>query len=53
MTRHPLFGVLLAMAGALVLTAILITPTRRPLPSVTASLAAPAPRKRSWFRGWR
>ncbi|HPE26406.1 DMT family transporter [Albidovulum sp.] len=42
-----------ALAGALVLTAILITPTRRPLPSVTASLAAAAPRKRSWFRGWR
>jgi drug/metabolite transporter (DMT)-like permease len=36
------------LAGALVLTAILITPTRRPLPSVTASLAAPPPRRR-WF----
>lgn len=41
------------LAGALVLTAILITPSRRRLPSVTATLAAPAPRKRSWFRGWR
>jgi len=36
-------------AGALVLVAILMTPSRRPLPSVTATLAAPAPRRRRWF----
>ncbi|MCV2870556.1 DMT family transporter [Defluviimonas sp. WL0002] len=35
------------LAGALVLTAILITPSRRPLPSLTATMAAP--RRRRWF----
>jgi drug/metabolite transporter (DMT)-like permease len=37
-------------AGALVLTAILMTPSRRPLPSLTANLAARDPRRRRWFR---
>ena len=37
-------------AGVLVLTAILMTPSRRPLPSLTANLAALDPRRQRWFR---